>query len=78
MEPTKRQLDALAAWWKTGGSNVKAAEMMDVAPQVVRNSLLQFRRQAQSDSNLLLALRYRSQIEKRRVLPSAKPRRKAA
>ena len=77
-EPTKRQLDALAAWWKTGGSNVKAADMMDVSPQVVRNLLMQFRREERADTNLLLALRYRETIEKRKVKPSQHPRRKAA
>lgn len=69
-EPTKRQLDALAAWWQTGGSNTEAAKVMDVTPQVVRNSLMQFRRQEGAATNLLLALRYRQQIERRRVLKS--------
>ena len=75
VEPTKRQLDALAAWWQTGGSNTAASKIMDVTPQVVRNSLMQFRRQEGAATNLLLALRYRQQIERRRVLKS---KRKAA
>jgi len=75
-EPTKRQLDALAAWWKSGGSNVEAAKLMDLSPQIVRNTLMFFRRQENAQTNLLLALRYREQIEQRKVLPAK--RRKAA
>lgn len=71
-EPTKRQLDALAAWWKAGGSNVNAAQLMGVTPQVVRNSLMFFRRQEGADTNLILALRYREQIERRHVLKNRK------
>ena len=74
-EPTKRQLDALAAWWQTGGSNVSAADVMGVTPQVVRTSLMFFRKQEGAATNLILALKYRTQIERRRVLKS---RRKAA
>lgn len=74
-EPTNRQLDSLAAWWQSGGSNVAAAEILGVTPQVVRNSLMLFRRQEGTATNLLLALRYREQIERRRVLKS---QRKAA
>jgi hypothetical protein len=68
IEPTKRQLDALAAWWKAGGSNVEAAKLMDLSPQIVRNTLMFFRRQENAQTNLLLALRYREQIERRRIL----------
>lgn len=75
MEPTKRQLDALAAWWKSGGTNTGAAELMGVTPQVVRNSLMFFRRQEHADTNLILALRYRQVIEKRRI---ARPRQRKA
>ena len=70
-EPTKRQLDALAAWWKAGGTNTGAAQLMGVTPQVVRNSLMFFRKQERADTNLILALRYRSQIEKRRITRKA-------
>lgn len=69
-EPTKRQLDALAAWWQTGGSSVEAARIMGVTPQVMRNTLMQLRRQEQVDKTLPLALRYREQIERRRILKS--------
>lgn len=75
MEPTKRQLDSLAAWWQSGGSNIAAADIMGVTPQVMRNSLMLFRRQERAATNLILALKYRTQIERRRVLKS---RRKAA
>ena len=67
-EPTKRQLDALAAWWQSGGSNTEAAKVMDLSAQIVRNTLLAFRRQEGAQTNLLLALRYRQQIERRRVV----------
>lgn len=67
-QPTKRQLDTLAAWWKVGGSNTKAGALMDLSPQIVRNTLMAFRRQEGADTNLILALRYRPQIERRRIL----------
>lgn len=77
IEPTSRMLDALAAWWQSGGSNIEAADMMGITPQVMRNTMMAFRRQERSTSNLILAQRYRLKIERRRVL-KAKPRKKAA
>jgi len=76
-EPTPRQLDALAAWWQSDGSNTKAAQIMGWTPQVMRNTMMAFRRAERATSNLSLALRYQSQIERRRIL-KAKPRRRAA
>ena len=68
MEPTTRQLDTLAAWWKAGGSNIGAASLLGVQPQVVRNTLLAFRRQERAQTNLNLALRFQTQIERRHIL----------
>ena len=67
-QPTPRQLDALAAWWQTGGSNIAAADLMGITPQVVRNMLMQFRRQEGTETNLLLARRYLALIERRSVM----------
>ena len=79
MVPTERQLDALAAWWQAGGSNVGAAAIMNYSPQVVRNTLCAFRHIERADTNLMLAIRYRDIIKTRKVLPT-KPtsRRKVA
>ena len=67
--PTPRQLDALSAWWQCGGSNVAAARIMGITPQVMRNTLMAFRRAERVANNVALIQRFLSQIEGRRVLP---------
>ena len=69
-DPTPRQLDALAAWWQCAGSNIAAAKVMGVTHQVMRNTLMAFRREQRAPSNVALAQRYLSQIEARVVLPA--------
>lgn len=70
---TPRQMDAIAAWWQSGGSNVRAARLMGITPQVVRNMLMGIRRQEGADTNLALASRYMGQIAKRKVLLAGNP-----
>lgn len=67
--PTPRQLDALAAWWQCGGSNVAAARVMGVTPQVMRNTLMAFRRQERAPTNIALIQRYLEQVEIRHITP---------
>ena len=69
-EPTPRQLDALAAWWQCGGSNVAASRVMGVTPQVMRNTLMAFRREQRAPTNVALMQRYMAQVDGRRVLPA--------
>ena len=69
-EPTPRQLDALAAWWQCGGSNVAAAKVMGVTPQVMRNTLMAFRREQRAPTNVALMQRYLAQVDGRTVLPA--------
>lgn len=69
-EPTPRQLDALAAWWQSGGSNIAASRVMGITPQVMRNTLMAFRRQERASSNVVLMQRFWSEIQRRKVRPS--------
>ena len=64
---TPRQLDILAAWWRGGGSNTRAAELLGLSVQTVRNTLFTFRRKERVETTLLLALRYRTAIEGRAI-----------
>jgi len=68
--PTPRMLDALAAWWQCGGSNVAAAKVMGVTPQVMRNTLMAFRREQRAPTNIGLIQRFMGEIEHRTVLPA--------
>lgn len=70
---TPRQLDTLAAWWQCGGSNVGAARMMGITPQVVRNRLMQMRQVSGVPTTLALANKHLSQVQKRQVLPVGSP-----
>lgn len=62
--PTPRQIEILAAWWFTKGSSVKAAKLLGLSQQTVRNQLYQFRLQEKADSNLDLALQHVDDIDR--------------
>lgn len=76
-QPTPRRLDILAAWWRSGNSNVGAAALLNLADQVVRNELFHLRQAAGAKDNDALVKRYRAQLLERELVPTANPKRKA-
>lgn len=66
---TPRMLDFLAAWFQSGGSNVKAAERLGTNSQIVRNTLMYLRRVEGAPSNMVLAMTHMEQIRFRDVVP---------
>ena len=75
--PTPRRLDILAAWWRAKGSNVGAARILNLSPQVVRNELHHLRREELVPDNLSLVQRYGHLLEGRELRPTV-PRRVAS
>ena len=63
--PTPAQLDALSAWWWSGGSNLKAAASLHRAPQTIKNQLQSLRREQGVDSNLELAKLFLTELQAR-------------
>lgn len=69
---TDHDLEVLAAWWWSGGSNVRAAFILDRAEQTVKNTLYRLRQVHDADSNVVLVHRYFRQVQKHRKSMSQK------
>lgn len=73
--PTKRDVQILAAWYFSHGNYDKAATVLGIGRQPVKNALYRFRREERVESNLELAFRFQEQIDKLRRKPLNKPAR---
>lgn len=69
-QPSPRRLDILAAWWKSGNSNVEAGALLNLSSQVIRNELLILRQAAGAKDNTALVQKYRDQIMGRELIPT--------
>jgi hypothetical protein len=76
-EPSPRRLDILAAWHKTGCSNVAAGELLNLSAQIIRNELHHLRRETGAKDNRTLVNRYWPALRDRELRPT-KSRRTAA
>lgn len=64
---TKHELDVLAAWWWTKGSYDKAAFLLGIKKQSVKNALYTLRRTEHAESNIELVMKYMDEITERRA-----------
>ena len=64
--PTQRQLDMLAAWWWAKGDNAKAAFVLGIQRQSLKNGLYTFRYIEGADSNVELVQTYMDAVLERR------------
>ena len=69
-EVTDRQLDVLTAWWKLGGSNRRAAVLLGISEQRVKNTLYDLRRIEGARSNIELVQRHFEEVQPRNITPT--------
>lgn len=68
--PTNRRLDIIAAWHRSGNSNVEAGRLLDLSDQVIRNELHHLRRETGAKDNVTLVKRYWHLIKDRELRPT--------
>lgn len=64
---TDHELKILAAWWWSKGSNDRAAFLLGLKRQTVKNALYTLRRTEGAVSNVELVMKYMDEIEQRRA-----------
>jgi DNA-binding CsgD family transcriptional regulator len=66
--PTNRELEILAAWWWSKGSNIRAAMALDRHPQTVKNTLMRMRQVYDARSNIELVQDFMDEVGERRYV----------